>query len=108
MPQSACLAIIGSYLTQRLIGLSRDIVEAVCICPFMSHRVTEMESFSGDLHERLTIWCPEMKVNILRFALGSRAWVNSHLVYRHYRSSPTRLHLHRDGFYFWLLQVDLG
>ena len=68
----------------------------------------QTELLSGDLHQRLTIWCLEMKVNSLRFALGSRAWVNSHPVYRHLRSSPTRLHLHRDDFCFWLLQVDLG
>ena len=49
-----------------------------------------------------------MKANVLRFGLRSSAWVDRHLVNRYFRSSHTRLDVHRDGSYFWNRQVDRG
>ena len=49
-----------------------------------------------------------MKANVLLFEIGSRAWVDSHFVYRYFGSSQTRLHVHRDGSDIWNRQVDQG
>ena len=47
-----------------------------------------------------------MEANFLLFEQGSSAWVDSHLMDRYFRSSETRLHLHRDGLHFRNGYVD--